>query len=148
MILPIEPVPTRIQAKYLYNLDSTKAHTESGSIIALEFYADTESTFAFEQYGAVFHDLPLYASSSISYYKSLPEAIPEVVEFSHTFAMLFDENREFMTKSRYLLSLNYPEHNELVHLCWTNTGLYIWPNHKVIFDDNCPKLPDWKKKRY
>ena len=163
----VTPIPVFLLRKYLYNLDSNEVGWVRASVIAISSYAndpltltvlieDTKALFSYIPLNAVvyrFDDKPMidYALMDAVSLKNLgcfscPSEEVFVSDLYLDKVLTFFPEHDSREVCRYLLTLDWPNENELFHLLVNQKGLfYLRPNHKMLLDLNAIVLPPYKK---
>jgi hypothetical protein len=163
----VDPIPVFLLRKYLYNLDKNETGWVRASIVVISSYAndpltftvlieDTKALFSYIPLNAViyrFDDKPIVDSALMDavFLKNLgcfpcPSEEVFVSDFHLNKVLAFFPERDSRQVCRYLLTLDWPNDNELFHLLVNEKGLfYLRPNHKMLLDLKAIELPPYKK---
>lgn len=163
----VNPIPIFLLKKYLYNLDESQVGWVQASIVAISSYPgdpltftvlveDTKALFSYIPLNAViyrFDDKPwvdynLMKGVGLKPLGCFPCSSEEifVANFQLDKVLAFFPERDVREVCRYLLTLDWPNENELFHLLVNGKGLfYLRPNHKMLLDLEATSLPPYKK---
>ena len=159
-------VPIHIQDKFLVDLPILKIaeFKEVGELVGLSSYIHQTLTATIKlSSGALFYDIPLHSLDLESIWTedqypqdpswNCPFNCPgeEVVAFGqfpqNTTVSIFNPSKNHIGYGRYLLSLDWPEHNWLAHIVVSPKSgrIYALPNFLVLFKKE-ESLPEHYKK--
>jgi hypothetical protein len=157
MNVAIDPIKVFVHESFLYDGDETKTEYVNAEVIGISSYLDQTLTFHVlidKQY--LYSDLPVSAFSTnkrkprdlkdlcYSNCKSLPI---DVFKLNTDEVMIYFKDHRQYESGRYILSVDFYEGNDLMHLIHLNTGEFcLMPNHKINFN-NEKSLTDYKKNR-
>jgi hypothetical protein len=157
--VPIEPIRVMVRRGYLFNMEDHLLEWEEGKIVALSSYPGSVlTTQVLLDSRGLFSDLPLHALTTKKsaarygvrqvYYSNCPG--PEVTVFKLPLerGTIFLRNNEGMVNAKYLLSLDWYNNNEQMHLLTDEEGnFWLHPNHKILWGQGIEGLPKYKKLR-
>lgn len=163
----VKPIPVFLLRSYLYNLDVSEVGWVEASIIAISSYKNDPLTFTIliEDSKAVFSYIPMnaviYRSSNVPTIRcelmdvvnlkllgcfKCPSENVSVSDLNLGKVLAFFPDRNQREVCSYLLTLDWPDENELFHLLVNQKGLFhLRPNHKMLLDLNAEILPPYKK---
>lgn len=163
----VSPIPVFLLKKYLYNLDVLEVGWVRASIIAISSYAndpltftvlveDTKALFSYIPMNAVvyrFTDTPVVNADDMDVMslKGLgcfpcPSQDMFVSTFNLDKVLAFFPDYNDREVCKYLLTLDWPNENELFHLLVDKKGIfYLRPNHKMLLDLGATSLPPYLK---
>lgn len=130
---------------------------ESGKIIALSSYPNSVlTTQVLLDSRGLFSDIPLHAfgTSKIiptikkAYYANCPSAEVTAVKLPLTTGVIFFRGSTETVHANYILSLDWYNNNEQMHLLTDEEGnFWLHPNHKILWGKGVQELPAYKKLR-
>lgn len=163
MTIPLNSVPVYVENKFFYDMDEKMTGWVFCYLVGITAYEKQTITFHVVTYdGAMYSDIPIHALSA---YKSKPTEIQPLGlkdlaygnckdTIMDIFHLEYPKNKK--TKcyfpgpriwlfADYLLTIDFPNSNELFHLvCLENNQYAFVPNHKINFNGE-EYLPKFKK---
>ena len=156
----IKPIDVLLREEYLYDLKEHHNNFIPAKIIAISSYPGHTLTFTVlvhDKY--IFSYIPIIAlawfiteaKSTLerAVYKNCPSAELTVAYYDAlNECTVFKHDGSYLSGGTYLLSVDWYNDNELLHLIKLDDGtLALYPNHKIVFGKNSAKaeLPKYKK---
>ena len=158
-------IDTFVKKEYLYNLETGHGEFVKGTIIFINSYPGHQPTFdLLLEDGSVFCYLPVMALSSCETNMCKEDPLPclktclsenfimfENKELENKICQVFDEAKKWYSFGSLIVTLEWPNENQLLHLVVLDSGQYaIIENSKILFTDKKVKvtqLPNVKKLR-
>lgn len=148
----IVPFKTSLKGKIL-NLENPAVI----DVIGISTYAGQIPTLIIEYAGAVFYDIGIHdlvqpdktQSSIFTNYLNCPEAnsVIKYIDIMKGKWNLFGKYGTFTEEVEYILTVEWPDANEMVHLLKGNV-YWFWPHHKLMRNQKTlPKYPKIKEQR-
>ena len=158
----VDPVPVRVRQEFLYDMDPAKAGTYvHGRIFSVSSYQGHLPTFqVLLDDGSVFSYLPAHAlvapdqdpsveldAEDLTYHPS-PAGDIHVTSYKALQGpvQVFLRRRDLWVRGRYVLTIDWHEGNDLLHLVVLDSGhVALLPQHKVKFGDAAQSLEPYRK---
>ncbi len=157
MNVQIDHIKVLVKESFLYNGDLTKTDLIPAEIVGISSYKNQAITFHVLINGQyLYSDLPITSFcskqttamdlSDLCY--SNCESLPiDVFKLNFNTVEVKFKNQNIFICGEYILSIDFYEGNDLLHLILLNNGNFcLMPNHKVNFG-NKQQLSDYKKNK-
>lgn len=152
--------------QFLYDMDKDKNNLIKGKIIGVSSYEGEQVTFqVLLETGALFSYLPIHAfcmdtistivnvdqQQTFNLCKSGRIDVFTLDYFNNKIISIFNKKSKWEGFGEYILSIDWVDSNEQLHLIKHSGLLWLRPNHKILIFDNKddPKkyktLPSYKK---
>lgn len=161
MTKSITPFKAFVEEKYLYDMDTTKVGLLQCDVVAVSAYMGQSLTFTIIIDGSMFANIPIFAlrwkaveiqskiaDSYLAFIncpdKNIDVFVIETCSYQKPVCYI-KKYEEWYTSNGYILTVDFYNDNELVHLIMLENYQFGWfPNHKIKWDGK-PSLPDFKK---
>ncbi len=161
MTVGIKPFRAYIEEKYLYDMDPFRKAILPCEVLAVSAYMGQSLTFTVMINGAMFANIPVFAlrwkdneitggiaDENIAF-KNCPDKNIDVFvldKLCYNKPICFvRQNAEWYPANSYILTVDFYDDNELLHLMMLDNYQLGWfPNHKINWDGK-RELPNYKK---